>query len=112
MGCNWKRSAICLHDMAIYFTSGISIPAVGDTWPRLVSTDTGRRQPDRPGCAGLSIWKLTNRIPNSPQQAVSDAPQTIVVQITGAASSGLYPANSVYYDGTAGKPVQHGHQGD
>jgi hypothetical protein len=45
--------------------------------------------------------KLSNRTPNQPQEANSSAAQTIVVQITGAISSGLYPADSVYYDGSA-----------
>lgn len=38
---------------------------------------------------------------NSLPEANGGSPETIIVQITGAASSGLYPANTVYYNGSA-----------
>lgn len=43
-----------------------------------------------------------NRQPakNEAPETYGGPPETIIVQITGAASSGLYPANTVYHNGT------------
>lgn len=38
---------------------------------------------------------------NNTPETYGGPPETIIVQITGAVSSGMYPANTVYYNGTS-----------